>query len=125
MSKAILKHCNTLHHFAKWRYNQPSPLFPSGSTTDHHLLSSQGLPQGDPFGPLFFSVTVRDLAAELQDFLGENARLVCYFDDWTILAKDPGVLEKVKAFFARKASAGQSCGLDLSSTKCRELSRDE
>ncbi|KAE8240653.1 hypothetical protein A4X03_0g8455, partial [Tilletia caries] len=125
MSKAILKHCNNLHRFAKWRYNSPCPLFFNGCAPDQPLLSSQGLPQGDPFGPLFFSVTVRDLAAELQEFLGEDALLVCYFDDWTILAKRPGVLERVKALFAAKEAEGQTCGLALSSGKCKEMSREE
>lgn len=54
MADAVEKHAPVLWRTCKWAYGEPSDLI-CGHTI---LQSSQGVRQGDPFGPLFFSITL-------------------------------------------------------------------
>jgi len=85
-----------LYQTAKWAYNTPTDLLirtaPQAAVS---ILSSQGVRQGDPLGPLIFSIGIRDLLDGLIAFLGEDHLLLAYLDDVFILRPDSGILDRV------------------------------
>ncbi|CAD6969592.1 unnamed protein product, partial [Tilletia controversa] len=122
---AVHEHCGDAYRFAKWRYEQEAELFVMQNGHMEIILSQQGVQQGDPFGPFFFSVSIRNLIKRLQAFLGEDCIVVFYLDDGYIFSKEAGTLERVKEFFRGESEAKRSCGLELNEAKCKEMSKTE
>jgi len=86
---------------AKWAYDAPSHLVLETSGGSTLLKSAQGVRQGDPLGPLFFSIGVRPILEDLCNSLGPDCVLLAYLDDVYILSKSEGTLEHVSNFFDR------------------------
>jgi hypothetical protein len=82
------------------------------------LFSSEGVRQGDPLGPLLFSVGVRNTLERLAAHLGDGHALLAYLDDVYVLAEDEGVLGRVMSFFNEDTGAS----LSLNDRKCSESS---
>jgi len=89
-----------LYRTAKWAYGVKSDLVVGESV----LESSQGVRQGDPLGPLLFSLGLRSSLADLSTHLGPNRRLLSYLDDIYILSTDPNVLPEVESFFSLRTN---------------------
>lgn len=121
MAAAIAEHCPQLLRTAKWAYDNPTPLvIGSANGTTHVLQSSNGVRQGDPLGPLFFSIGIRALLERLETALGEEHVVMAYLDDIFIISKEPGAL-----LAAKRAVEGNPEGLSLNVSKCREYTRGE
>ena len=87
--QAFLEQCR--HHFpglsrwAEWCYVQPSNLY-FGTKT---IVSERGVQQGDPLGPLFFSLALQPLLVQLHEGISEEGpQLVLSYLDDLILAGD-------------------------------------
>lgn len=117
MARAIQQHCPELYRLAKWLYNRPTDLM-VGSRPDRQLHSSQGVRQGDIFGPIFFSIAIRPLLDELQAVLGPKHHIVAYLDDITIVSEEEDALPLVRAFFEERDT---SLGLNTSKSRSFEL----
>ncbi|KAL9563894.1 hypothetical protein ACKAV7_011929 [Fusarium commune] len=79
----------TFYRAATWAYNSPSLLVLADGSS---IASSKGVRQGDPLGPLLFSLSFRPTLEELARRL-PGATLVTYLDDLYILSKDQGALD--------------------------------
>ncbi|RKK77996.1 hypothetical protein BFJ70_g17196 [Fusarium oxysporum] len=79
----------TFYRAATWAYNSPSLLVLADGSS---IASSKGVRQGDPLGPLLFSLSFRPTLEELARRL-PGATLVAYLDDLYILSKDQGALD--------------------------------
>ena len=91
MKNAVAAHLPGLYRAIKFLYGQPSNLYTWKEDGDLCAIqSSQGVRQGDPFGPLLFSLTVRPLIEDLQkwDAVVSERGVVAYLDDIFIHANE-------------------------------------
>ena len=104
MADSVKKYASGLWKVAKWAYNEPSNLIFGGlENVPEVILSSQGVRQGDPLGPLLFSVGIRPMLDDLATALGHDALILAYLDDIYILSKSPDTLQRGFNFFSTDA----------------------
>jgi len=98
-----------LFPFVKWMYATPSRLWLPGSrASDSPLLSTSGVKQGDPIGPLLFSLTLQPLLQKISaEFPG--VRVAAYLDD-TFLQGPPALVANA---FSRLQSLGAAIHLKV------------
>jgi hypothetical protein len=100
LAKAIKQFAPGLYRLARWVYNGPSNLIFGGIQEEPQVISSsQGVRQGDPLGPLLFSVGIRPILDKLAGYLGVDCVILAYLDDIYILSKGPDALDLVTEFF--------------------------
>lgn len=107
LAAALRDYAPALYRSGRWMYGRPTKLIVTGADgTIETLDSRQGVRQGDPFGPLFFSLGIRRTLEDLRNHLGPDRLLLGYLDDIYILSPDDSALEDVKSFFdTRPASS--------------------
>lgn len=120
LASGLTKHCSPLYRAAKWAYGAATPLIISQGEEIHVLQSREGVRQGDPMGPLLFSVGVRDTIEALQSEVGSEAVVYAYLDDMYLLAKSEAVFDRVVQFFERRQT-----GLSLNVAKCAVKSKEQ
>ena len=104
-------HFPALARFATWCYQQPSRLkFGSSS-----LLSSAGVQQGDPLGPLLFAAALQPVAADLRQAPLDMA--LHYLDDGVLAGDVPSVAAALQHVQQRAADVG----LQLNLSKCETV----
>ena len=87
LATAIAAHNPRLLRAARWAYGSASPLLMRSDTgqIEQLLLSSQGVRQGDPLGPLFFSYGYRGRLDRLAELLAPTkAEFSAYLDDTVV-----------------------------------------
>jgi hypothetical protein len=106
IAEAVRKYAPGLYRAAKWAYSRPSILVVNGLDTRLEgdqwvdaIWSSEGVRQGDPLGPLLFSIAMRGVLEELQIELGPSRLIVAYLDDVYILSADECPRDQTVAFF--------------------------
>ena len=104
MATAISQHAPKMLRVARWVYGQPSPLLVVDRRRGQVevLSSEQGVRQGDPLGPFFFSVGFRPRIEALCQLLQlPVGSLMAYLDDITILSKHGDIMEELHRSFDR------------------------
>ena len=79
--------------------------------------SARGVRQGDPLGPLWFSLGVQPVIEALLAQLGPHRKVLAYLDDIFILSTNNGALQDAKTVIK-----GWSSTIRLNPTKCRTIS---
>ena len=109
--REVAAHFPGLARFATWCYQQPSSLRFGAFTVE----SQTGVQQGDPLGPLLFSVGVHPLASSLK---AQGLDLAIHYLDDGVLAGD---LAAVSAALAQVQQHASQVGLALNLAKCEAV----
>lgn len=108
MAQAVKTYAPGLYRMGKWAYNDPAKLVMGGIHGDATvIMSSQGVRQGDPLGPLFFSIGIRPVLEELKTVLGPESVVMAYLDDVYVLSKSERTLDTIEDFFREQQSSLQ------------------
>jgi hypothetical protein len=103
--KEVQCHTTLLYPYLYQCYRNPSTLF----FGDHLISSSVGAQQGDPCGPMIFSLAIQPIILSLDSQMN-----IWYLDDGT-LADYP---EVVLSDFKKVINLSQEIGLELNFNKC-------
>jgi len=103
--EAVAKHFPELLPFAISTMDNPTFL----QFADYLLQSEEGAQQGDPLGPLYFCLVIKELLESLQSEL-----VMGYLDDITL----GDYAETCLSDFMRLEEAAQLLGLKMNRTKC-------
>ena len=111
MLAEIAKWFPKLGRWVQYTYGSHSFLF---SGTDNILYSSTGVQQGDPLGPLLFSLVLQVLLEGLREDMGQlTPIIVAYLDDVTLAGPLQAIIKALQ--FIQKR--GPPLGLNMSPTK--------
>ena len=78
MDSMVREHAPSIWTFAKLLYGAPSLLFVRDGNDNRVIESCEGTRQGDPLGPLLFSLALRPL---LERLIAEGVSVRAYLDD--------------------------------------------
>ena len=89
--REVRHHLPGLARWAEWCYGKPSKLFFDGAT----INSSVGVQQGDPLGPLFFSLAIQPLLTELGNIPDLDLSF-SFLDDLVLAGLQSSVAEGIR-----------------------------
>ena len=110
MLRAIALRCPHFLPYARFCYEQPTPLFRASG----HIESRKGTQQGDVCGPLFFAVTLQAVALEVANTPGTTLASY-YLDD----GAQAGSLSSLASAVSKLEPAAAAVGLKLNRAKCK------
>ena len=112
MLQAVLNQAPGIYHFVHAAYSEPSLLL----FGNHIIESAEGVQQGDPLGPLLFSLTIHPMLKALK-----SEFKIFYLDDGTV----GGPLEEVVSDLEMIEQVGVDLGLVLNHSKSEVICMDD
>ena len=108
-------HFPGLSKWAEWCYSQPSQLYFGSST----ISSERGVQQGDPLGPLFFSLALQPLLLQLSGGCTEGGLELAYsyLDDLNMAGEQQEVADALRLV----KNAASDIGLEFNTSKCEVI----
>ena len=110
----VLAHCPDMYAWVAWCYQDVTHLV----FHDHVVASAEGVQQGDPLGPLLFSLVVHELVTRIHAECPELDLHAWYLDDGAIAGPTAAVRRALKIIH----DYGPDNGLNLNLGKCELIS---
>ena len=101
---------SSLMSFTSFCYSKQNDLFLNTSTVD----SQSGVQQGDPLGPILFSLAIWPLINKIESKLPNHWKYCWYLDDGIIAGTEIELCESLEIL----SKLGQKFGLELRKDKC-------
>ena len=95
--RKCLMNCPDIFRLASLAYGSPTPLMANGNL----IWYDCGVQQGDPLGPLLFSLAIHDIASSMKSNFN-----VWYLDDATIAVNPRSVYDDIKRCSCMLADIG-------------------
>ena len=110
----VHEHCPDMYAWVAWCYQEHTHLV----FHDDVIMSAEGVQQGDPLGPLIFSLVVHELVLLIQGECPELDLHAWYLDDG-VIAGPSAVVRRALSIIAQH---GPERGLHLNLGKCELIS---
>ena len=97
----VAEHHPDIYPHVAQMYSSSSPLVFHQDNSSSVILSEEGIHQGDPLGPVLFSIGIQPLLMRLQDH-NPNIKVLAYLDDVFVLGDPANVvpaLDEIKSMF--------------------------
>jgi hypothetical protein len=120
IAEGLRQYAPVLYRAGRWAYGCTSSLVLGSPEGRHIIHSAQGVRQGDPMGPLMFSLGIRSLLRDLASALGPDRLILAYLDDIYILSPDELASEQMLAFFDERQPS-----IRLNPAKCKSLALED
>ena len=120
IAEAVSNHALHLFRLTEWAYGVQTPLVCRSGGTYVQLSSSQGVRQGDPLGPLLFSLVMRPKLQRLIQQIANSPHdiTMAYLDDVNIISNNEHLLDNIIAAF----DGQDGLTLNLNKTRCDTVS---
>lgn len=115
--ESVYTNFHSLYNLVATFYGKPTWLFAASNDEVMALLSSNGVQQGDPLGPLLFSLAMHPVLLKAKASLDNEGIIKAYLDDMTIVAN----IDKATAAIQIVKDEGSARGYFLNPQKCKIL----
>ena len=100
IAEGVSAHARHLFHLTEWAYGTPTPLVCRKGNSYLAIPSSQGVRQGDPLGPLLFSLAIRPRLEQLKQLFSDpRDTIISYLDDINITTGSPDCVPQILELF--------------------------
>ncbi len=118
IAEAVRTHLPVLFSLVKLLYHEPSPLLVRHEDGVETMHSATGVRQGDPLGPLLFSLAITPLVKRIKEEWAVDQHVWAYLDDIFLEVRDQSAAESLVEHLGSE-DVQRAYGLRVNAAKCK------